>query len=98
MTKYSIPNIERETTILFNEAESVAECYTCNKAVMKRLDGYCEKSGEISLKRQDEYSKTYTFPKKWIKIFMPRIMSEKQLAQLEKMRQCKKDKTSDDKQ
>lgn len=75
MTEYKLTKYEKETIITFNDAENKAECYTCNQSWMKRLNGFCEKSQEISLKKEDAYSKTYTFPKKWLRVKLPREIS-----------------------
>jgi hypothetical protein len=62
-------NLERETIILFNEAEDTAEVYTHNKSMIKKLDAMClsysndvycklfdenRKPQELSLKRKEE--------------------------------------------
>jgi hypothetical protein len=63
---------EKETTITFNNEEKIAYVYTCNDVWVRRLDGYCkEYPDQYKLYRQDEYSKTYTVPKKYIKIGKP---------------------------
>ena len=67
---------EMETIINFNDAEKTAEVYTCNKALMKKLDNLCIRSKEITLKKEDKQSKTYIFPKKWVKITLPRTLSD----------------------
>ena len=77
LTKY-----ESETIIRFNDAEDEATIYTCNKSWMNRLDKLCEKSSEITVIKQDEFSKEYKIPKKWIKVKMPRQLSEKQRTEL----------------
>ncbi len=81
MDNYKLNNIEKETVIVFNEAEATVECYTCSKAWMKWLDGFCEKSKDITVKK-DVYSKTYTFPKKWVGVRLPRILSPEAKAEM----------------
>lgn len=85
MSEYKLTNYEKETIITNNEAEATAECYTCSPVLMRKLDGLCAKSTEITVKKQDQYSKTYIFPKKWVGVRLPRIMSEKQREHLEEM-------------
>lgn len=82
MTEYKLTKYEKETIITFNDAENKAECYTCNQSWMKRLDGFCEKSQEISLKKEDAYSKTYTFPKKWVRVQISPTYSNEQRAKM----------------
>lgn len=67
---------EKETIILFNEGEKQAECYTCNIALMNKLDKLCENFPEFIGVAENEFSKTYTFPKKYITIHKPRFISE----------------------
>jgi hypothetical protein len=63
---------EKETTITFNDEEKIAYVYTCNKSQIKKLDKYCvDYSDQYKLYRQDEYSKTYTVSKKYIRIGRP---------------------------
>ena len=74
-----LTNAERETVILFNEAEPTASVYTCNGRLRRRLEDLLKKGIEgINFVRSDDYSVTYTIPKKWVKINGPRLMSEKQ--------------------
>jgi len=71
--------VERETIILYNEAEATAEIETHNAALKRRLAAFRRgRPDEITLKRHDEYADTYVFPKKWIKIVPPRGATEKQ--------------------
>ena len=84
---YRLNAVERETIILFNEAEGTAEIEAHNHAIKKRLAAIQrQRPDEISLVRQDGYSVTYTFPKKWLKIIPPRRASEKQREHLLKAR------------
>jgi len=84
---YKLSASERETIILFNEAEATAEIDTHNAAMKRRLEtvrrGHPE---DIKLTRRDDYTNTYVFPKKWIKIIPPRRASEKQREHLAQAR------------
>ena len=72
-------NYERETTINFNDAEKVAEIYTCSRHVIFKLDKLCEKHPDLyKVKEQDDYSKTYIIPKKYISFRAPRFLTEEQ--------------------
>jgi hypothetical protein len=71
--------LERETIILFNEAENTAEIETHSTAIRKRLAAILrERPEEISLLRRGECSDRYAFPKGWVKISPPRKVTEKQ--------------------
>ncbi len=75
MSAYKPSLIERETIILFNEAESEAEIYTYNQKLITML----KKSPEIAkLKRSDDTG-AYTFivPKSKLKIRLKQKMPEK---------------------
>lgn len=72
--KIRLSNYERETIFIFNEEEKTASIYTCSQSCMKKMNRLCAEFPELyRLKRQDEYSKTYEFPKKYIKIEKPRL-------------------------
>jgi hypothetical protein len=73
-----LSDYERETIINYNERDSMAQIYTCSKRWMNKLDKLCSKSTSIVVENQDEYSKTYLVPKKYIKIQIPRQYSEEQ--------------------
>jgi hypothetical protein len=74
----SLTKCEQETIINFDEAAQQATVYTCNKAMMRQLDKLAQISSIVIEEKQDQYSKTYVIPKKWIKIKMPRILSSEQ--------------------
>ena len=69
-----LSNLERETIINFNEEEQTMSVYTCSKSLIRKLDALCTKMPEIyRIKRQDEFSKTYEFPKKYLVIGKPKL-------------------------
>jgi len=79
--------IERETIILFNEAEPTAEIEAHNKVMKRRLENIRRGHPEaITLIRRDKHADTYAFPKKWIKIIPPRKATEKQREHLKQAR------------
>jgi len=79
--------IERETIILFNEAETTAEIEAHNPIMKRRLDNIRrERPEDITLAQRDKYADTYIFPKKWIKIIPPRRATEKQREHLKQAR------------
>jgi len=82
-----LSRIERETVILYNEAEATAEIETCSKGMKRRLEAIQKKHPDcITLVRHDDYADTYTFPKSWVKIIPPRGATQKQREQLKNAR------------
>ena len=76
MAEYKISNYERETTITYNDAEKVSVVYTLNTALIRKMDKLIsEHPDEIILDKEDDISKTYIVPKKWIKISPPKILN-----------------------
>ena len=75
---YKLSKGERETIILFNEAESTATVYTCNTQIKNRFKELSLKSSEVYRENEDKYSQTYVIPKKIIKFSLPRELSENQ--------------------
>lgn len=70
-------NSEKETMILFNEAEETANVYTCNGRMKRRLRELSEVRGDdVKLIRSDDISVTYAVPKAWVKINPPRQLSD----------------------
>lgn len=82
-----LTNFEKETIILFNEAERMASVYTCNAAMKKQLGALCEsRPGQIQRTADNGCGGlTFLLPKKWIRISPPRILSEAQKEVLEQM-------------
>lgn len=73
---------EQETIINYNQEEILAELYTCDASLIRKLNKLCEKHSTITVTKSDEYSKTYSFPKKWVKIRPPRQLSDEKRAEL----------------
>lgn len=74
---------ERETVILYNEAEQTASVYTYNAALRRKLSALAsERPTECIAVRfnEEDGAVEYTVPKKWIKINPTRILSEVQRA------------------
>lgn len=79
----SLSPSERETIILFNDAEQTATVETCNKTWKSKMDGICSKSTACSLVFEDEHCKRYLIPKKWVKVQKPRSLSDEQRRKLQ---------------
>ena len=70
---------EMETIILYNDAELYCEIYTCNKALMRKMDKFCvEQPAYFNVTQQDALSKTYKCPKKQVKINRVRKLTEEE--------------------
>jgi len=67
---------EKETIVSFNEEEPTATIYTCHKPLIRKLDRFCDRNTSFSVKRQDEYSKTYQIPKRFISFRFPMEISD----------------------
>ena len=80
--KHDLTKSELETTINYNQDDKTATCYTCDRALIRRLDKLCDVSSEIAVSKTDDYSKTNIFPKKWVKIKKPRELSDEKRAEL----------------
>lgn len=82
-----LSNLEKETIILWNEAEREAEIYTHSPALQKQLRDLCGQYPEqVHLTREGPYgSITVRLPKKWLRVVPPRILSPAQREVLEKM-------------
>lgn len=71
----SLTKYEMETIINFNEEEQMAEVYTYNKSMKRKLEKYSkEKQEECKMVKigNDNNAVKYLVPKKWIKIYPPR--------------------------
>ncbi len=77
-----LSNYEKETIIVYNEAEDFARIDTCNKSLRRKLAEFAQKSPSVVQEREDEISSTYKLPKKWVKVHMPRVLSEKKRQEL----------------
>ncbi len=70
---------EQETVVNDNAGEQTATVYTKDKAVMRKLDTLAADFPDTySLTRQDEVSKTYSFPKSYASYRKPRAVSTEQ--------------------
>ena len=78
----TLTNQERETIIVFNEADDMATVDTCNRGWINKLDKLVASNPKIVEGRTDEHSKRYLLPKSWIKVRAPREISEQERAVL----------------
>lgn len=70
---------EKETIVLFNEAETMAEIFTYNKALQSKLERLCTEYP--SLFKKDRINRDgsifYTVPKKYVGINSPKRINSK---------------------
>lgn len=77
LTKY-----EKETIINFNQDEATANIYTCDSAWIRKLDKLAQNDTRITIESEDENSKTYNIPKKWVKVHKPRVHTNEKRKEL----------------
>lgn len=63
-----LSKIEKETIILFNEAEPTAHITTANRALRRKLEKLCSETPLITRIREDENFGEYICPRKWIRV------------------------------
>lgn len=78
----TLSRYEQETTISYNNEEKTAIIYTCDKSLIRKLDEMARKDSTIIETTRDEYSKTHELPKRYIKVKIPRQLSEEQRQKL----------------
>ena len=69
---------EQETIFSYNQAEENCHCYTCDQSLIRKLDELCQKDSRITEEKSGDGYKEYNFPKKWVKIRPPRVLTEEQ--------------------
>lgn len=70
---------EKETIINYNDAESVANIYSCNKNMIEKLlQLEKEYPDKVSITYRSDVSLNAEIPKEWIKISAPRKLTDKQ--------------------
>jgi len=70
---------EQETIVSYNAGEQIATIYTRDKAVMRKLDTLvADFPATYKLMKQDEVSKTYSFPKSFVSYRKPRVVNTEQ--------------------
>lgn len=76
LTKY-----EQETVINSNNGERTATIYTADPVVMRKLDNMVERfPDEYKLIKENDISKTYECPKKFVTFRSPKKLTEEQRA------------------
>lgn len=88
-----LSNLERETIILWNEAEKTASIYTHSPVLQRQLSELCISYPEAVFAAEDNGhgGLTYELPKKWVRIVPPRILSPAQREVLDRMNRNKRE-------
>ena len=79
-----LSNLEKETIILWNEAEKTASVYTYNPALIRQLSELC-RTGDNGWG-----GLTFSLPKRWLKVAPPRVLSPAQREVLDRMNEKKR--------
>ena len=86
-------NIEKETSINFNDAENEAVICTYNAAWLRKMDALCGRHEGFSVRKREEGYGEYVIPKKYVTVRGPREMTEEQRVKsaerLQKAREAK---------
>lgn len=86
---------EQETIVSYNAGEQTATIYTRDKAVMWKLDTLVADFPDTYKRvKQDEVSKTYSFPKSFVSYRKPRTVSMEQRERARQM-MIKRNKASE---
>ena len=87
MNVSGLSGVERETIILFNEAESTASVYTFNAALQKQLLELRQIHPEqVEVTYQGGFGAIdFQIPKKWVKIVPPRVLTPAQREVIDRM-------------
>jgi hypothetical protein len=73
--------LEQETIILANEEESAARIETWSGRLRRKMETLlAERPEEVTVKRaeREDSADIYYFPRKWIKINAPRVLSDEE--------------------
>ena len=72
------PRHERETIVGYDETPDEANVYTCNAALMRKIEGHGIVAYREHRSNGKVYAKEYHVPKRWVKISPPRRVSLEQ--------------------
>ena len=79
MSEYKLTKLERETVILFNEAEETAEVFTYNGRLIRKIQALCKDFPDKFQQINDNGvgGVTYRIPKKRVNITRPQPFRRK---------------------
>lgn len=78
----NLSKTEQETIILYNQEETLCECYTHNASLIRQLKKMASEGKPVEVVREEDGLGEFIFPKKWVKIRSPRNLSEEERARL----------------
>ena len=89
-----LSNYEKESVILFNEAEKTADIFTHNPALKKQLSELCvSHPDQVKQEPENKYGgQMFVIPKKWIRVKPPRVLSPAQKEVLKRMNERHREK------
>lgn len=77
---------EMETVINFNAEEKTAIVYTRDKSILRKIDALCARFPDtFKVIAEDSISRTYSVPKRLVKVAAPRVLTDAQKEALKKM-------------
>lgn len=86
-----LSRFEMETVINFNAEEKNATVYTRDKSILRKIDALCARFPDLfKVIGEDSISRTYSVPKRLVKVAAPRVMSDAQKEALQKMQDAQK--------
>ena len=102
--EYVLTAAERETIIRYDQQDRTAVCFTYDPVLIRKLDKMIDQQNRrkqplpenacISLKRTGDGWREYTFPSKYLKVVIPRELSEEKKAELaERMNRIRAERT-----
>lgn len=95
-----LSKLEKETIILWNEAEPGAEIYTYNPSLQEQLTRLCAKyPDKVRMTAENGYGGLiFALPKRWLRIVPPRILTPAQRAVVDRMNEAKRSFASQNRQ
>lgn len=73
-----LSRIEQETVILYNQEEPTARISTQDPAFIRKLANLASNNEAVSLVEERTGYAEYVVPKKYIKVFAPRLLTDEQ--------------------
>lgn len=89
---------ERETSFTFDDSSPICYCFTSNKALIKKLDGYVKDYPDIyKCTKHHGHSAFYEFPKKYIGVKCPpKTTPEQRKAAAERLQKYRKNRSKEE--
>ena len=79
--------------MLYNQEETVASCYTCDKSLIRKLDELSAQRSDAVVSRRGDGWAEYQIPKKWVKIRPPKqthLTEEQKAALLDRLKDARR--------